>query len=645
MEKKKKGFKLFHVYVLTLLWLEVCYHVMIFGIKELFNISFIYYLMFSIIISLVLTMISKLFSEKTNKIITIVITIITTILYCTHLVFKKIFNTFFSFTLFKIADQAVTFTGTAILEIIKMLPLIILLFIPLILLIIFKNKVNFNKASKLKFFIKRIVALIIMIVLFMVCVNKGGFAHDLFYNVDNPSLNFEKLGVNVSVYLDLKRSIFGFNEKMEEIVPIKEKKNDDYNEKVVEYNNLDINFEELYNNEKNSTLKNMHAYFMNEEGTEKNDYTGLYKGKNIVMVMGESLNTIAISEKYTPTLYKMANNGFVFNNFYTPVNMSTIGGEFQNLTGLFANLSMLSNKWRAGNNYFPFGVAKLFKDSGYKAYAYHPNSAYFQDRDKYLKSVGFDYFKAKNTGLEKLMNCNVWPQSDYDMVDVTTSDFIDNEEPFLAYYVSVSGHMPWGWDTNNMSRKNKDLLKDSGYSEEAAAYIASNIELDKAMELLINRLEEKNKLDDTVFVIVADHYPYSMNINTINELSDFKRDSVIGVNKSTFILWNSKQDKIEINKPVTQLDALPTVYNLFGLSYDSRLIIGKDALSNYPGLVYFTDRSWISEKGTYRATTGKFDGEEVDDDYIKNINKDVQNRINMSKYIMEYDYYKKVLGE
>jgi phosphoglycerol transferase MdoB-like AlkP superfamily enzyme len=204
--------------------------------------------------------------------------------------------------------------------------------------------------------------------------------------------------------------------------------------------------------------------------------------------------------------------------------------------------------------------------------------------------------------------------------------------------------MPWNFSGNAMSIKNKSLVESAPYSSEAKAYIAANIELDKAMELLIDKLDKEGILDDTVIVIVPDHYPYDMNIDTINELSDFKRDLKIGVNKSTLIIWNNKQEKVEIDKVCSQLDVLPTIYNLFGLDYDSRLIMGKDILSTEEGIAYFNDHSFVTNKATYYAATGRVDGD-VSSEYIEIIKNIVDNRINMSKLIMEHDYYRKVIGD
>ena len=538
------------------------------------------------------------------------------------------------------------------MEIVKNIPVLILFFIPYIVSLLMRFNINYHHVVNKKIYFIDIALLILGIIVFngFLQLNKDDdtSAYILWHNVNNNAINVEKMGVGVSTYLDIKRSLFGFNEPL---AIINDNNDDDTdtaeNTSKYDYNNLDIDFNELAQNESNKTIKSMDEYFANDNGTLKNSYTGLFKGKNLIVIMGESLNTIAISEKYTPTLYKISHEAFQFNNFYTPVNLSTIGGEFQDLTGLFANLSTLNSKWRSGSNYFPYGLGTVYNNLDYNTYAYHANYGTFQDRNVYLNNLGFNNFLYRGNGLEKLMNCNLWPQSDLDMVNVTYNDWINSDKPFLTYYVSVSGHMPWSWKTNNMSNKNKDALNDSGYSEEAAAYIAANMELDKAVEELINKLSDAGKLDDTVIAIVTDHYPYSMNLSTINELSDFKRDDVIGVNQSSLIIWNNQVKKTEINKVSSQLDFIPTIYNLFGIDYDSRLFMGKDILSTDDGIAYFTDRSWVTNKGKYYASTGQFvvnDGEQISDDYVASMNKIVQNRINISKLIMDNDYYRKILG-
>ena len=640
-KKVKERLNMIFVYFISFVFYELVYQLLVFGVANLFSVKTIYYALFALISSIILTYITRLFKNSIiRRRIMLGIILVFGIFYFASFMFKDIFNTFFSIRLIAIGDQAVGFFGTLIVELIKRLYALIIFVLPYLFTLRYKRNISYSN----KFHLRELLILIASLGLFILFVNINQSANDLFYKIDNNASNVEKLGVNVSTYLDLKRIIFPVKEEI--VVNDIDEKVDEKTIKEYGYNKEDIDFDSLIASESNKSVRDMHEYFKNSNATLKNDYTGLFEGKNVIMFMGESFNEIAVSEKYTPTLYKLSHDGFEFTNFYTPVNLSTIGGEFQNLTGLFANLSMLSNKFRKGTNYYPYGVGTVYKNLGYDVSAYHPNTATFQNRDVYLKSLGFDKYLAKGTGLEKLMNCNQWPQSDYDMVNATIDDII-SQDKFMAYYVSVSGHMTWTFGSNDMSRRNKDAVEDLNVSEEAKAYVAANIELDKALELVVNKLRDANKLDDTVIVVVADHYPYSMELDTINELSTYERDLRFEVNHSTLILYNSKVEHQVIDKVSTQLDVLPTLYNLFNIKYDSRLIMGKDIFSNSEGIAYFTDRSWITSKGRYNASIGRFipnEGVEVDNDYVKMINNEVSSRINLSKLIMENDYYRKVLG-
>ena len=233
------------------------------------------------------------------------------------------------------------------------------------------------------------------------------------------------------------------------------------------------------------------------------------------------------------------------------------------------------------------------------------------------------------------------------MIENTVNDFIDKDK-FMVFYATVSGHATYSWG-NASSKKHKEEYMSAGYdySTAPASYIAAQMELDKALELLINKLDESGKLEDTVIALVGDHYPYELTIDEINEISTYKKDDIVEVNRSNFILWNSEMDTVKINKVGSQIDVIPTIYNVFGLDYDSRLFIGKDILSTEGGLAMFGNRSWVTDKGTYFAASGKFVSKETienEKEYVSTINKIVNNKITMSKLIIENNYYKKVLN-
>lgn len=651
---KMTPINLIFIMFLNLVSLEFLFKWLVFGFSSIFKINNLFLLIFLFPISGIIVFISNITkSSKKNKIIYFLILGLLTIWYAIALIFKKVFNTYFCLSLFGLSDQAIAFSQTAIIEILKNIIPLLILFLPFILSFLYSKYFDFSKSNNKKSLINLLTILLSIIVLNIITYqtkDKENSLYSKFHGLNNNALNVETIGVLPAFYLDFKDLVMNNHKDIEiEIPSIDEDNNQNEEEKLNEenysYNILDIDFDNLVSNEKNKTLLNMHKYLKSDKGTLKNEYTGLFKDKNLIVITAESLNTIGIRADVTPTLYKLATEGFNFTNFYTPINLSTIGGEFQNLTGLFANLNDLNKYFRKGTNYFPFGLGTTFKNSGYDVKAYHANDAYFQDRNVYLKNMGFNYFKAKNTGLEKLMDCNKWPQSDEEMLNVTIPEYL-NSDKFLTYYVSVSSHMPYSKNGNAIVNKNWSLVKNLDYSEEAKGYLASVIELDKAVSSLIKSLEENNKLDDTVIAIIPDHYPYSLSLNAINELSDYKRDDTIEVNHNTLIIWNTKTPGVTINKTASQLDFLPTIYNLFDVAYDSRLFMGKDILSSELGLVYFQNKSWVSDKGTYLASQDKFipkEGVSVDDKYVDNINKTVANRMRLSKLIIENDYYAKVI--
>ena len=640
----------------------ICYFIMI-TLTELFfkmltktpffNSYLIHILLFNLFISFLLGTVVSLGSKKLNKTLFIISLFLIGFIYALNYCVYKMFGFYFETSLFVTTDQVAGFAGDGVKLILRNIAGILILLLPFITSLVFmKNyRIKSVKPSRTGF---RIGGTIVVFILFLLSLNINSkelnSAKELYYDRNNIELSIKKLGVISSFFVDLKRFATGFEEKVEIIdVPseyIEDHGNQEPTEIIYDYNNLDIDFDGLIDNENNSTIKTMHEYFKNETGTKQNEYTGFFKGKNLIVFMAESFNEIAVREDTTPTLHKLVNSGFVFNNFYTPTILSTIGGEFQELTGLVTSGKLLGT-WKAGTNYYPFGLSTIFEDAGYNTWAYHDHSYTFQNRYKYLAALGFDNFKGCKNGMEQVMNCKQWPESDVEMIEGTFDDYINSEKPFMVYYATVSGHGDYGWSKSAMSKKHRSEVEHLNYSEKPLAYLAANIELNNALELLINKLDEAGKLDDTIIALVGDHHPYYMTIDEVNEISSYKKDDKVEVYHSNFILWNNAMDTIKVDKVGSQIDVIPTLYNLFGLKYDSRLIIGNDILSTAPGLAIMGDSSWVSDKGTYFAGRNKFvanEGVEVEEDYVKYMNSIVKNKIAMSRNIIVNDYYRKVLG-
>ena len=633
----KKINQRFIYFFISSLLLEIVFTFIIFNhitLESILNV-----LLSSCFFAAIFSLLSGIFKDKINTIITSIILFILGVLFSVQTVFYNTFKTFFSFSILGLSDQLESFMSETINAILSNIIYILIFLLPFVLYLIFHKKLYFN-SNKIKDYLLYIAIILLSGGLFIIHLlstkNDTDGAYNLYNNVNNIGLNIEKFGVLHSYGIDIYRTIFGFDE---EIVEVNEE-NEEIEEVITyEKNTTQLDFNKPTSNKDITSINN---YMLNESGTDKNQYTGIFSGYNLIYITAESFSEIAISEELTPTLYKLTHSGFIFDKYYTPNALSTIGGEFQSLTGLYPDNSILS-KWRKGTNYFPYGLATVYKSLGYKTYAYHNNWYGFQDRHKYLKSQGFTNYIGCYNGMEKRMNCKSWPQSDLSMMKATMSDYVKNDEPFLAYYMTVSGHFQYNFSDNSMAYKNKKYVNNLKVSTAAKAYVATQIELDRALEYVLKTLEENNKLDNTVIVLLADHYPYKLSMSDVNSLSSYKRDSVVEVNHNALILWNNTISDTHITKACMSSDVLPTVYNLFGITYDSRLMTGRDILSTSPGLAIMSNRSWVSDKGTYFANSKKFAGEEVEDSYVSDMNKIVNNRLGVAKKIVKNDYYKYLL--
>lgn len=630
-------------YILFIIYEELIFSCLIY---KTFPTSLWLIILFSIPIAIVFNIISSLFKEKINRLITYVITAFIVILFGAQIVCYSMYESILSIYSITNGGQVTEFMDIIFDLILKNWYAILLFLIPLIVLIILSKKkiLNFSKQNLKEFAIKITSAVIIQLIA-LLCVNFINTSDiysnkNLYYNTHVPKLTAKKMGFLTTMRLDLQRYIFGFEEKLtlETNAIADEEKEEDYN---ITY----IDFDKLIQDEKDGAIKDMDEYFSSQEASKKNQYTGMFKGKNLIAIVGESFSSLVIREDLTPNLYKLYKEGFQFDNFYTPIfPVSTADGEYITDTSLIPKEGVWSFKEIIGN-YVPYSYANVFEKMGYSSNAYHNHTATYYERDKYIETMGYNSYLAVGTGLENRMDTSNWPNSDYEMMKTTIDDYINNEK-FMAYYMTVSGHMNYTKMGNAMTYKNWEQVKDLPYSERAKGYLAANIELDKAVGELLNRLEQAGKLEDTVIVISGDHYPYGLTIDEINELSTYARDEKFEKVKMPFLIWSgSMKEPIKVEKIGSSLDVLPTVLNLFGAEFDSRLLMGRDILSDTEPLVIFSDRSFITDKGKYNAVTEEFipnEGVTVEDGYVDKINATIYKKYQISRLILENDYYRHI---
>lgn len=639
--KNKIG--IFVWWIFWVIFLEMIYR--IFVINDFWSVNTLYVVQFCIPLAVIMTILTSIFGEKVNRMLSYIFSFLLAALILAQIVYFNFYHSIFSFfSLTTGAGQVMQF-WEMILEIIKNIWYVFLIvLLPLILSFIFNKKIfNFKRPRIIK--LVAYVVLMNLSILGIILAVKTSFGmyclEELLYQTHAPMLTINKTGLFAMEGIDVYRYLFGFEEKFsyddgsEEKVVI---------EPEVEYNVTEIDFDKLISKTKDDTVINMHKYFKSVKPTEKNDFTGLFKGKNVIFITAEGFDKIALDEKLTPTLYKMANTGLVFNNYYQPLYpVSTTDGEYLNLTGLIPKEGVWSF-YRSSKIKMSLTYGNMFKKNGYTTYGFHNHTYSYYDRDLSHPNAGFKYIGCGN-GLEKKMNCDHWPNSDDEMMKVTT-DYYFKKQPFATYYMTVSGHLNYNFYGNSMANRNKKYVQDLKYSDAVKAYMATQIELEKAMKTLLKKLEDNDLLDSTLIVLAPDHYPYGLTTDQLNERSKTDRSDKFEKYHTTLIMYNPNIRQREVDTVISSIDIVPTLYNLFGLEYDSRLVMGRDIFSEEEHIVILSDRSWITDKGTYNSVNGKFKPfnkkEKVDEAYIKKINSIVNKRVSMSSLILDKNYYKAV---
>lgn len=683
------------LWMLPILWLagvipELLLHfVTAKGQTDVWNGGVILSVLFSLVNALVVfAVVSALPWKKVRYWIGFAYCVLMLLMAGSQLVYYGIFGTFYSAFSAANGGQVLQFWEIALQSVIRNLIWLILMALPLIAICILRRRFyhSRNLGNKLLPLIPVVGAVVLQLVVVMNLPAFGGTGaatpYDLYHNNADSYLSINRLGVSTAFRLDVTRLIAGeqpqgsidIDNPVVTMPPLTNpptsaptqpsdvpestgssevtQPSTAPTEPTIDTgpNVLDIDFDALIAGESNDAIKQVHQFFQNRTPTNKNEKTGMFEGCNLVMITAEAFSSLIVTEERTPTLYKMMHEGFYFSDFYVPTwGASTTDGEYCFLTGTIPKPNVWSFS-ESSDNYMPLTMSMQLKNQGYNAYAYHGHTYTYYKRDQYLSNLGFYYrgyggsTDGKTNGLPIKYT---WPESDLEVVDVSTGDFV-NSAPFVAYYMSISGHMNFKFNENVISRQNKELVANEPYSEEVKAYIACQLELERSLELLMQRLEEAGQLENTVFVMVPDHYPYGLTDGQISELLGHEVETNFELYKNGLIIYKPGMTPEVIDKPCSPFDVLPTLSNLFGLEFDSRLYMGRDLFSDAPGLVVFPNYSWITDYASYNARTGQFTNRteyEVTKEYTDSVMRDMTNRFAVSIRILDYDYWSIIFKE
>ena len=637
------------LYCFTGVYVELCLHLCVFrSLDRYAGYLVLFGLLGGVLCTLVVSSLPKVLRQITGVFLVAAQVLLAEV----QLVYQNIFGNFMPLNQVSMGENVMESFGAQILYCIRgNLPRILLLLLPLLAAILC---LALQRAQALKLRLRRQQALASFAVLLVLLLtitgsmyagrNKPFSVYHTFTNVDTSTdSSYKKVGMLATTAQELRYMLFGSGGSID-ITPSSLNTSDaprTYN--CNSYNVIEgIDFTALADSADSDILKATDEYLANVTPTRKNNYTGLLKDYNLITICAESFCPWFISEELTPTFYKLSHTGIIFQNYYGTFQSVTTNGEYTMCMGLYPDMSRTKTDSSfnvAGTNYLPFCLGNALKGMGYQTWAYHDYIGDFYNRNITHANMGYT-FKAADSGLDMKID---WPSSDLEMMEASVDDYINSGEPFHAYYMTFSGHYQYNWD-NAMSAKNRDAVKDLPYSEPVKAYIACNLELEYALEYLTRRLEQAGVADKTCIVLTNDHYPYGLTEAEYNELAGQTLDTTFEKYRNSFICYvPGLSENIVADEYCSTADILPTLLNLFGADYDSRLLAGTDALSSGIHVAVLSDKSFLTKTFRYDAGTETVipadENITISDELAEAYRLYVDSRFQLSSNILNSDYY------
>lgn len=616
----------------------------------------------SFILSLFISLISSYFNKIVSKLFKIIFSVV-----ITFYVFVEVgLYNYIGFYMGIGNSEQGTKTLDYIADFFKSLkPTYYLLLIPLILIILYyclvdKKLLKFEEKKKSKRVgYKKLIPTIITVCLIVVfsflyyCTlvipgmqNKLQTIKNtsLFKYPENSNLSVSQFGVLVYGITDINSYIF--NITVDDVELSVNSGNNKDKEEITDYSRTidDTSWNMLIENETNSTYNKLNNYFINRDITSKNEYTGIFKDKNLIVILLESVNEIAINEEYFPNIYKIYSEGISFTNNYSPRNnCSTGNNEMTVMTSLYSiNNTCTANKYKR-NEYFE-AIFNMFNNYGYTTTSYHSYTDKYYSRHTIHPNMGSSkFYGVEDLGMEYDEKYEEWP-SDLTFFEKAMPYFV-KEDKFMAFMTTVTTHQTYNVPST-LGDKYVDLFENTEYSKTVKRYLSKMTELDKALGYMLDELESQGKLEDTVIALFADHYPYGLTNAQINSILDYDVNVRQEVDRTPMVIYNSEIEPVKVEKYTSLVDLLPTLLNMFDIDYDPRLYMGNDIMDeDYFGRVQFVDGSWQDSVGFYKATNGKFietndEGKTYTTDEILEINSEISLKQKMSSLAIKNNYFK-----
>ena len=591
------------------------------------NIGFVHFLhpypnIFSIVWILFIIFLIHYMKNIYGKLLYSLVYGFTFFMFLTHNLYYHYFKTFFDFSVLTAASEGSSYLLDTLKDISIWMYLVII--ISIILFVLSFKMFNKNRKNDKKMILKTILIFILVHLLL-----------PLIFGRATTSLEWSAWRNKRNIY-----NSFNDNNKSMELVGL------------FEYNvrSMYITFFRHDEEENEESLEYLDNIFK-ENPAHQNSYTGLFEGKNLIFLQLESIDTFLVNEEIMPNLMSLKKHSIDFLDHYSFVNGggSTFNSEFMINTGYATPYTFNRNAYTFSKNNFSYSLPNLFKSIGYTVNAFHMNSSEYYSRGLNYKNFGYNSYN----GLKDL---GTYTDKTYEL----DTELIKNEEfnskifnmenplnnKFVSYIISYTAHTPFVKDkgTCSMLITEEDRNNPEFNPTELDCMKIQAKETDDMIGLLISNLKEKGLYDNTVIVVYADHYAYTLSDKTI--LDNYKDTSTNLINHTNCFIWSSDLKPVEITKTTSQLNIMPTILNLFNLYVNPNYYIGEDALDpDYLGYVFFNDYTWWDGKRYVNENGEVVKGLPATVEYINNMSTKINNLIRKNDEVLKNNYFKKLKEE
>lgn len=349
-------------------------------------------------------------------------------------------------------------------------------------------------------------------------------------------------------------------------------------------------------------------------------YWAAAQGKNLIVVQMESFQNFLLGlnidgQEVTPNLNKLISSEHYFNNFYTNAGQGTTSdAEFVVNTSLYVPYHEVATSSKYMTKELP-SLPKLMNANGYNTATFHTNSVEFWNRKTLYKVLGFDkYYDQSFYGDNDHI---AFGSSDEVLFAKTVPELVKmdvKDDPFYAMVISMSAHHPYKMPES----KFKMTLPKRYEGTLVGDYILAQNYADYAIGQFLDQLKSSGLWEDSVIVFYGDHQGVSLYSLDGNEKS--LMEEMVGheygytdMFNVPFIVHAPGLDQPNVHTQTGgQIDILPTVANLLGISMKDQLHFGEDLMNQQTNLLpvrhFLPTGSFINDTSLYLTGVDYDDG-------------------------------------